>query len=316
MVTDPEPKNSWILPRLDFRVDDLGHQGAELFFRQIPNPYDAMKSAVEASWKWLYGWNEGIVLDNDRNNHKQVIKPPLAVQRVKRITLTLRPMDGVAYTFGSDDGSEKEVHFSLKHIVNSYKGDTDDKKNARVREEILGVLTHEIVHCYQYNGQGTAPGGLIEGIADCVRLHAKLSPPHWKRIAPKGKHVPEPNGKWTWDWNWDAGYERTAYFLDWIDTTSETWSHPHILRDSEPSNAISFTKSAPSSSTSSVPVPHQISPSISDPSPPLGRGLFFRALNARLEEYKWDPEEDLFLQLTNWPRETLWEAYCLDNGPG
>lgn len=74
-------------------------------------------------------------------------------------------MDGVAYTFGSDDGSEKEVHFSLKHIVNSYKGDTDDKKNARVREEILGVLTHEIVHCYQYNGQGTAPGGLIEGIA-------------------------------------------------------------------------------------------------------------------------------------------------------
>ncbi|KAJ3814430.1 hypothetical protein F5876DRAFT_2516, partial [Lentinula aff. lateritia] len=179
----PEPKNSWILPRLDFRVDDLGHQGAELFFRQISNPYDAMKSAVEASWKWLYGWNEGI--------------------RVKRITLTLRPMDGVAYTFGSDDGSEKEVHFSLKHIVNSYKGDTDDKKKSRVREEILGVLTHEIVHCYQYNGQGTAPGGLIEGIADCVRLHANLSPPHWKR--------------WTWDWNWDAGYERTAYFLDWID---------------------------------------------------------------------------------------------------
>lgn len=76
MVTDPKPKNSWILPRLDFRVEDLGHQGAELFFRQISNPYDAMKSAVEASWKWLYGWNEGIVLDNDRDN--QVMKPPLA----------------------------------------------------------------------------------------------------------------------------------------------------------------------------------------------------------------------------------------------
>lgn len=73
-------------------------------------------------------------------------------------------MDGVAYTFGSDDGSEKQVHFSLKHIVNSHQGDTTEKKNTRVREEILGVLVHEIVHCYQYNGKGKAPAGLIEGM--------------------------------------------------------------------------------------------------------------------------------------------------------
>lgn len=93
-----------------------------------------------------------------------------SVQRVKRITLTIRPMDGVAYTFGSDDGS-KEVHFSLNHIVNSHNGDTEAKKNMRVREEILGVLVHEFVHCYQYNGKGTAPGGLIEGIAGEQQPH-------------------------------------------------------------------------------------------------------------------------------------------------
>ncbi|KAJ4485685.1 hypothetical protein J3R30DRAFT_3262234, partial [Lentinula aciculospora] len=212
-VQDPE-RDFWSLPQLDFRVEDLCHPGAKLFFNQISNPYDAMKRAVEASWKWLYGWDERFI-SHDKNS--QMMKPPLAVRRVKRITLTLRPMDGVAYTFGSEDGAQKDVHFSLNHIVNSHKGDTNDKKNVRVREEILGVLVHEVVHCYQYNGHGTAPGGLIEGIADCVRLHENLAPPHWKRVPPKGKHVPEPNGKWVWDWNWDAGYEKTAYFFDWID---------------------------------------------------------------------------------------------------
>ena len=122
-------------------------------------------------------------------------------------------MEGVAHTFGTQ--SHKEIHFSLDHIVNS--------KN-RAREEIRGVLVHEVVHCYQYNALDTCPGGLIEGIAgthriystfqhhdtqlstpyltDFVRLHEGLEPPHWKRV-----HTGE----------WDAGYQTTAYFLDWIE---------------------------------------------------------------------------------------------------
>ncbi|KAJ4002211.1 peptidase of plants and bacteria-domain-containing protein [Lentinula boryana] len=311
-VDNPENKDPWVLPQLDFRVEDLSHPGAKLFFRQIPNPYDAIKRAVEASWKWLYGWNESSDIQHGKNSQMPVVTPPLAVRRVKRITLTIRPMDGVAYTFGSDDGSKKEVHFSLNHIVNSHKGDTEIKKDIRVREEILGVLVHEIVHCYQYNGQGTAPGGLIEGIADCVRLHEKLSPPHWKRAPPKGKHVPEPDGKWVWDWNWDAGYERTAYFLDWIDTTSETWPNSPYTRQKETDpNAMSSTRLAPPPSASSIPI--QISPPSLAPSPPLGKGLFFRALNARLKDAKWSSEMDLFLEITNWPRDALWEAYCAGN---
>lgn len=68
--------------------------------------------------------------------------------------------------------------------------------------EIRGVLVHELVHCFQYNGKGSCPGGLVEGIADWVRLNANLGAPHWKRGT-----VPE---------KWDQGYERTAYFLDWL----------------------------------------------------------------------------------------------------
>ena len=41
------------------------------------------------------------------------------------------------------------------------------------------------------------------GIADFVRLRAGLAPPHWNS---------SPHGKC-----WDAGYETTAYFLDFVD---------------------------------------------------------------------------------------------------
>jgi hypothetical protein len=63
-------------------------------------------------------------------------------------------MDGVAYTTGSE--TAKEIHFACQHIVNSAD---------RCADEIRGVLVHEIVHCYQYNGEGACPSGLIEGIA-------------------------------------------------------------------------------------------------------------------------------------------------------
>jgi len=51
---------------------------------------------------------------------------------------------------------------------------------ARARREINGVLVHELVHALQYSGKDSCPGGLIEGIADWVRLQAGLAPPHWK----------------------------------------------------------------------------------------------------------------------------------------
>jgi len=54
-----------------------------------------------------------------------------------------------------------------------------------------------MVHVEQFNGLGSAPGGLIEGIADWVRNENHLDPPHWK----------EGPGE---DENWDAGYQTTV----------------------------------------------------------------------------------------------------------
>lgn len=108
-------------------------------------------------------------------------------------------MPGVAYTTGIDlDDDHKEIHFSLDYIAR-----IPNSSPRRQRDEIEGVIVHEMVHCWQWNALGTAPGGLIEGIADFCRLRANLGPPHWKK---------EGGG------DWDAGYQHTAYFLDWMES--------------------------------------------------------------------------------------------------
>ena len=74
-------------------------------------------------------------------------------------------MPGVAHTFGSD--AAKEIHFSLDHIANSAR---------RARDEIMGVLVHEAVHCFQHTGRGKQyPVGLGEGIAG-ARISACTDP--------------------------------------------------------------------------------------------------------------------------------------------
>lgn len=102
-------------------------------------------------------------------------------------------MGGVAYTTGMElDNDHKEIHLSLDYIA---KVDS-----TRVRDEIEGVITHELVHCLQYtNG---CPEGLVEGVADWVRLRCGLAPPHWKR---------DVSGKW------NRGYQNTAFFLQYLE---------------------------------------------------------------------------------------------------
>ena len=176
----PHPKPGLPTPKLRLKVADLSHPGSIIFFKTT-NPVSVLSDAVNSVLHTLYP-------STDSNKI-----PP-----TRSITLVLRPMDGVAYTTGSDlDDDHKEIHFSLNYIAN-----VPSEPAKRQQEEIAGVLVHEMVHAWQWNAFGTAPGGLIEGIADFVRLRANLSPPHWKK---------EAGG------DWDAGYQHTGYFLDWIE---------------------------------------------------------------------------------------------------
>ena len=180
----PHLKPSFPTPKLRLKVQDLAHPGADVFFANC-SPASALSKAVETVLSILY----------------EPTKTNTGIPCTRSVTLILRSMDGVAYTTGSEiDDDHKEIHFSIDYVHSVSKRPPE---SGQPSAEIQGVLVHEMVHCWQWNGIGSAPGGLIEGIADFVRLKAGLSPTHWKKQAGD---------------KWDAGYSVTGYFLDWIET--------------------------------------------------------------------------------------------------
>nr|XP_043625990.1 uncharacterized protein LOC122597466 [Erigeron canadensis] len=107
---------------------------------------------------------------------------------VTLVNLFMDDMDGVAYC------EDNEIHFSTKYIAD-YQGD--------LKREFSGVIFHEMTHVWQWSGNGMTPSGLIEGIADYVRLKAGYIPSHWVQAGQGDK--------------WDAGYDVTARFLDYCE---------------------------------------------------------------------------------------------------
>lgn len=169
-------------PKLRLEIRDLSHAGAKRALTSL-DLSTCISNAVQNVLRHLY------TSPSTSGTH---------VPSTRSVTFIFRDMGGVAHTIGSElDDDHKEIHVSLGYIK-GIGGDAD-----RAAHEIDGVITHELVHCFQYNGHGACPGGLIEGIADWVRLQCKLAPPHWDR-----KAKPE---------SWDAGYQHTAYFLDYVE---------------------------------------------------------------------------------------------------
>ncbi|KAF8017217.1 hypothetical protein BT93_H2416 [Corymbia citriodora subsp. variegata] len=107
---------------------------------------------------------------------------------VEKVSLFIENMEGIAYE------SNDEIHVSATYL-GGFSGN--------VKREFVGVVLHEMVHVWRWNGDGQAPGGLIEGIADFVRLRSRFVPDHW--VGPgQGDR-------------WDQGYDITARFLDYCD---------------------------------------------------------------------------------------------------
>ncbi|KAI9777194.1 MAG: hypothetical protein M1839_009037 [Geoglossum umbratile] len=169
----PHPRIEQV--KLLLKVADLSCQGAADFLGAV-NAGLVVEEAVEHVFRWLY-------------------IPTSRVPGTRSVTLIIRSMDGVAYTTSKDlDSDHKEIHFSADYI--------SDISSDRKKDEILGVICHEMVHCFQFNARESAPSGLIEGIADWVRLRSGFRPPHWKKKA---------------DGDWDAGYEHTGFFLEYLE---------------------------------------------------------------------------------------------------
>ncbi|KAK6958034.1 hypothetical protein Daesc_000827 [Daldinia eschscholtzii] len=179
------------LPRLRLHIQDIAHRGSSIFLSSV-NAATVLRNSINAIHKHLYSPSSSSSSSHSSSSHLHLFPPP-----TRSVTLILRDMDGVAYTTGSDlDPDHKEIHFSLRYIASI-------SPSSRYPAEIRGVLLHELVHCYQWNGRGRAPAGLIEGVADWVRLQSDLAPPHWSRGQVPAK--------------WDVGYQGTAYFLEYLE---------------------------------------------------------------------------------------------------
>ncbi|KAJ6013555.1 hypothetical protein N7540_008146 [Penicillium herquei] len=201
-------------PKLRIHVEELRHSASSSFFLLIPDATEVFDKALRNIIRYLYTSPDPSEKVTDGRRRIPSFQP--SVPPTRSITLLLRDIAGVAYTTGTElDDAHKEIHLSLQYIEHCVSKGQAAK--ADPLHELVGVITHELVHCYQHTAPPQAvendkkvprpPGGLIEGIADFVRLKAGLGPPHWK----KPKSASERAKKW------DAGYQHTAFFLAWIE---------------------------------------------------------------------------------------------------
>ncbi|KAJ5633914.1 hypothetical protein N7528_001756 [Penicillium herquei] len=205
-------------PKLRIHVEELRHSATGPFFVLIPDVAEVFDDALKNILQYLYT----IPTHNPESPEKDTAgyrtKPFFlpSVPPTRSVTLMLRDIAGVAYTTGTElDDDHKEIHLSLQYIEHCVSKDQAAK--ADPLHELVGVITHELVHCYQHTAPPNAvendkkiprpPVGLIEGIADFVRLKAGLGPPHWKTPKSASDRAKK----------WDAGYQHTAFFLAWIE---------------------------------------------------------------------------------------------------
>lgn len=195
-------------PTLRLHLNDLTHNATRTFLSLIPDPNSVLKTALSVIITHLYTSPAKSSSHSPTKHVRPSFTPTIPPTR--SVTVILHDFSGVAYTTGIDlDSDHKEIHFSLSYIESSSSSSTD------LLSELAGVLTHELVHCYQHTSPPSSnaesipqpPAGLVEGIADFIRLKASLSPPHWTRPS-CAADLPE---------SWDQGYEHTAYFLEWLE---------------------------------------------------------------------------------------------------
>lgn len=141
----------------------------------IPCSKQTLEFATNFIWQTFKQSDEG-----DRKNYEEV-------------TMVVESFVGAAAYVLSNT-----INVNSDYIAN-YQGD--------VKNEVIGLLYHETTHVWQWFSNNEAPSGLIEGIADYVRLKAALAPLNWVKRGSGARR--------------DEGYAVTAYFLEYCNWLKE-----------------------------------------------------------------------------------------------
>ncbi|MEW6992496.1 basic secretory protein-like protein [Colwelliaceae bacterium 6441] len=184
---------NWTAPQVDFIDMNASTQGSQLVNRILVNPSEYMAQRCIDVAKFLY-------------------TDPNESSRFYRLRFELRAKDGsgndfVAYKAGADGSGEMTIAVSTTHLERVYQdaGNSD----AAIRDEIDGILFHEVTHGYnnspltrdQY-GDGQSFWAFTEGLADAVRIGAGF---HKTR-------QPDVNGTR----QWLGGYTTSGFFLHYV----------------------------------------------------------------------------------------------------
>lgn len=181
-----DPANPWAgfpLPQVTQVKTDPTHAGQVAFDRVIPELTEHIHQVSQGVAKMLY---------------HNVTEIPL----FKTVTFETGHYDFPAAKGGND--TDMLLMMDLDHLANmAANGDE------ALRDEVLGMLWHELTHGYSgapQTGQyqvGDEYHTFLESVADFVRIEA-------------GYNEHKRSGvKWVTDWNTDA-YNQTSFFLEWV----------------------------------------------------------------------------------------------------
>ncbi|CAL1378496.1 unnamed protein product [Linum trigynum] len=165
---------------VDFQVinNSPTTKGGARFMHEVGLNYTRYKMAVASQFIWQNIFHQ--YKPCDRRNYQQV-----------KLFINVFNASKVAYT-GSG-----EIYFSANYL---------EKCPTRyIRREFTGIMYREMARVWQWNGGGQANPGLIDGIANYVRMKANLAP-----VGHSAK--PRCGGRW------DQGGDVTARFLDYCDS--------------------------------------------------------------------------------------------------
>ncbi|XP_042065581.1 uncharacterized protein LOC121809099 [Salvia splendens] len=153
--------------------DAKSYPGGKRFEKEIGIPYtlEIMKDINHFIWDIFQQYNQ-----SDR-------------KQVEVATVFIRQYDGAeAITYG------EQVNVSAL-FLQGYQGN--------LKWEYTSILHHELTHVFQWDGEGKAPVGLVEGVADYMKL---VSNYNQKGFASRGMGE-----------RWDQGYDFTARFLEYCE---------------------------------------------------------------------------------------------------